>query len=129
MSSPPEPWDVVVRQKGDDAMTVFVLGTHESPNLFSFDSREKAIAHAVSFAKTHHVRAWFAINETDFQPLGTFENESIDACGRCHGAAWMCNEHDCSWPHSQCPGPAAPCQECNRSDPPRPPADFEIIDR
>jgi hypothetical protein len=73
MSSSPEPRDVVVRQKRDDTKTVFLLGTRAAPNLFRFDTRDHAIAHAITFARTQRVRAWFENDETDFLPLDTFK--------------------------------------------------------
>ena len=71
--SDPEPHDVVVRLKRDDPRTVFLLGTRLAPNLFRFDTRDKAIAYAMAYAKSEQVRAWFAIDDTDFLLLSRFE--------------------------------------------------------
>jgi len=64
---------VVVRLKRDDPRTVFLLGTRLAPNLFRFDTRDKAIAYAMAYAKSEQVRAWFAIDDTDFLLLSRFE--------------------------------------------------------
>jgi hypothetical protein len=58
--------DVIVRPKPGDTPIVYLLGTPGSPDQFILRNREEAFARALSYARYHHVRAWFSSGHNDF---------------------------------------------------------------
>ena len=68
--------DVVVRQRRSNADFVYVLGTLRTPNQYLVCSYDEAVRHAVEFARSRHVRAWFDDGDDTFRLLGSFRLET-----------------------------------------------------
>ena len=74
----PEDGDVVVRQKGGNPSTVYLLGIPSTPEQFILRTRDEAVAQALAFAKRQRVRAWFANGTAEFVLLGTFRKDDAE---------------------------------------------------
>jgi hypothetical protein len=77
--SVPENGDIVVRQETRGDALVYISG----PDQCLLHTREDAVAHAETFAKSADVRAWFVRGESDFVLLGesSVKNSSQRSCG------------------------------------------------
>jgi hypothetical protein len=68
--SAPQNGDIVVRQEKREGTLVYVLHTAPGPDQYLLNTREEAVARALTFAKGASVRAWFAGGESDAVLLG-----------------------------------------------------------
>jgi hypothetical protein len=75
----PDKDDVVIRQKGSNPSTVFLLGTPTAPDQFIVRTRDEAVSRAIAYARHQHVRAWFANGNDTFVLLGTFREENAES--------------------------------------------------
>ena len=73
MSASPEDGDIVVRQDKHENRHVYVLQTTPGPAQLRVQSRDEAIAQAVTFARRQQVRVWIAVDgDHDFMLLQDF---------------------------------------------------------
>ena len=68
----PQQGDVVVREDTLERRRVYVMSTAPGAGQYVLDSREEAVAQAVTFAKRQQVRAWLTDGDRDFMLLEDF---------------------------------------------------------
>jgi Sigma-54 interaction domain len=76
LRSVPEDGDVVVREERREGTLVYVLHTAPGADQVLVRTRDKAVAHALAFAKRQHVRAWLTAEECDVAVLEDFRSNA-----------------------------------------------------
>jgi hypothetical protein len=72
MRTTPDDGDIVVREEKREGRLVYVLHTAPSADQSLLRTRDEAVAHALTFAKRQHVRAWLTDEGYDFMLLEDF---------------------------------------------------------
>lgn len=70
----PDQDDVIVSERRGNPRVVYLLGTPATPDQFSLRLRDEAVSHAVAYARSQRVRAWFDNGDGTFRLLGTFRD-------------------------------------------------------
>ena len=80
----PEDGDIVVRQEKRNGTVVYVLHTAPGPDQYRLRTCPEAVAHALTLAERHGVRAWLTTDDSyDFVLLGRIAmNTSQDVLNR-----------------------------------------------
>jgi hypothetical protein len=86
----PEDGDIVVRQETRAGTVVYVLHTAPGTDQYMLHGREPTVAHALTLAERHGVRAWLTTDESyDFALLGKVAMRTIEDVVHCLRAEYL----------------------------------------